>query len=64
MNQTVLGRRQFSVGMGAVALGGFGLPDAAYRAAIAANFAGKEKVAAQNEAVFALAKQWGEAHRA
>ena len=25
MNQTVLGRRQFSVGMGAVALGGFGL---------------------------------------
>ena len=41
------------------ALGGFGLPDAAYREAIAANFPGKEKVVAQNEAVFALAKQWG-----
>ena len=42
------------------ALGGFGLPDAAYREAIAANFSGKEKAAAQNEAVFALARQWGE----
>ena len=42
------------------ALGGFGLPDAAYREAIAANFPGKEKVVAQNEAVFALAKRWGE----
>ena len=42
------------------ALGGFGLPDAAYREAIEANFSGKEKAAAQNEAVFALARQWGE----
>lgn len=42
------------------ALGGLGLPDAAYREAIAANFPGKEKIAEQNEAVFALARRWGE----
>ena len=41
-----------------------GLPETAYREALAANFAGKAKVVAQNEAVFALAKRWGEAHRA
>jgi 2-oxoisovalerate ferredoxin oxidoreductase beta subunit len=46
------------------ALGDFGLPEAAYRAALAANFAGQNKVVAQNEAVFALARQWGERHRA
>ena len=45
-------------------LDGFGLPETAYREALAANFAGKAKVVAQNEAVFALAKRWGEAHRA
>ena len=42
------------------ALGGFGLPDAVYREAIAANFSGKEKVVEQNEAVFASAKRWSE----
>jgi len=45
-------------------LDGFGLSDEAYREALAANFAGKAKVVAQNEAVFALAKRWGEARRA
>jgi len=45
------------------ALGGFGLADAAYREAIAANFAGKEAVAKQNEAVFARARQWAEKQR-
>ncbi|NCA82120.1 MAG: ketoisovalerate oxidoreductase [Opitutae bacterium] len=40
------------------ALGGLGLPDEAYRQAIATNFAGKEAVIQQNEAVFACARQW------
>jgi 2-oxoisovalerate ferredoxin oxidoreductase beta subunit len=42
------------------ALGGLGLSDTSYRHAIATNFAGKESVVRQNQAVFALAKQWGE----
>ncbi len=46
------------------ALGGFGLPDEAYREAIAANFAGKEKVVQQNKAVFACAKQWATRQKA
>ena len=41
------------------ALGRFGLSDEAYHHAFATNFAGKESVIRQNEAVFALAKQWG-----
>ncbi len=41
------------------ALGGFGLPDAVYREAIATHFSGKESVVKQNEAVFELARQWG-----
>jgi 2-oxoisovalerate ferredoxin oxidoreductase beta subunit len=41
------------------ALGGFGLSDETYRHAIAANFADKESVVRQNQAVFAFAKQWG-----
>ena len=40
------------------ALGGLGLPDGVYTQAIATNFAGKEKVVQQNEAVFAFSKQW------
>ena len=40
------------------ALGGLGLSDEAYRQAIATNFAGKEAVIQQNEAVFACARQW------
>ncbi len=40
------------------ALGGLGLPDEVYTQAIATNFAGKEKVVQQNEAVFAFSKQW------
>ncbi|HRT05489.1 MAG TPA: 2-oxoacid:acceptor oxidoreductase family protein [Kiritimatiellia bacterium] len=45
-------------------LDGFGLPETAYREALAANFAGKAKIVAQNEAVFELARRWGMAHRA
>ena len=41
------------------ALGGLGLSDEDYRGAIATNFAGKENVVRQNEAVFACAKEWG-----
>ena len=41
------------------ALGGLGLSDEDYRGAIATNFAGKENVIRQNEAVFACAKEWG-----
>ena len=40
------------------ALGGLGLADEAFQQAIAANFAGKEKVVKPNEAVFAFAQQW------
>ena len=40
------------------ALGGLGLSDAEFGQAIASNFAGKEKVVQQNEAVFHFAKQW------
>ena len=39
-------------------LGGFGLADEHYRAAIAANFAGREKIIQQNQAVFAHARAW------
>lgn len=42
------------------ALGGFGLSDHLYLEAIAANFAGKEKLIQQNRRVFELAKRWGE----
>lgn len=42
------------------ALGGFGLSDETYRQALATNFAGKEAVIRENQAVFAWAKQWGE----
>lgn len=45
-------------------LGGFGLPAEAYREALAANFAGQAEIVAQNEAVFARARQWGAAQRA
>ena len=45
------------------ALGGLGLGDEAYRQAIASNFAGKEKVVRQNEAVFDLARRWGAGQR-
>ena len=40
------------------ALGGLGLSDAEFCQAIASNFAGKEKVVQQNEAVFAFSKHW------
>ncbi len=40
------------------ALGGLGLSDAEFCQAIASNFAGKEKVVQQNEAVFAFSKRW------
>ena len=41
------------------ALGGLGLAESLYREAIASNFAGKEKLVQQNQAVFDLARQWG-----
>ena len=41
------------------ALGGLDLSAEAYRQAIATNFAGKENVVRQNEAVFACAREWG-----
>ena len=40
------------------ALGGLGLSDSEFCQAIASNFAGKEKVVQQNEAVFAFSKRW------
>ncbi len=40
------------------ALGGLGLSDAEFCQAIESNFAGKEKVVQQNEAVFAFSKRW------
>ena len=41
------------------ALGGLGLSDESYLQAIAANFAGKEKLVQQNQAIFRLARRWG-----
>ena len=40
------------------ALGGFGLPEQAYREAFVRQFAGKESVVKTNLAVFELARQW------
>ncbi|HRX07294.1 MAG TPA: 2-oxoacid:acceptor oxidoreductase family protein, partial [Kiritimatiellia bacterium] len=40
------------------ALGGFDLPEPAYREAFASQFAGKESVVQTNLAVFELARQW------
>jgi 2-oxoisovalerate ferredoxin oxidoreductase beta subunit len=42
-------------------LGGLNLDDAVYARAIAANFAGKPQVIAQNQAVFQIAQKWGAA---
>ena len=41
------------------ALGGLGLSDESYLQSIAANFAGKEKLVQQNQAIFRLARRWG-----
>jgi hypothetical protein len=41
------------------ALGGFGLSDETYRHALATNFAGKEAVIRENQAVFALGQAMG-----